>query len=150
LSREQIGAIVDYLAANGPEQKEPDERHASTASAAEIEAGRRLFQGESGLTYGGTACHVCHSADRQAIRRRTTLGPNLSTAYFRFQDKGLTDFLKRPCVFREPEASGPIYLTPQESFELKAYLAKLAGLPIPVPSGNKADGKPRTANRGTS
>src|SRR5262245_39791323 len=39
LSREQIGAIVDYLAANGPEQKEPDERHASTASAAEIEAG---------------------------------------------------------------------------------------------------------------
>jgi mono/diheme cytochrome c family protein len=129
LSREEIGAIVDYLAANGPEQKEPDERHASTASAAEIEAGRQLFQGQRALINGGTACHVCHSIDRRITSRSTTLGPDLSTAYFRFQDKGLTDYLKRPCMLREPETFARIYLTPQEAFELKAYLANAGNPP---------------------
>ena len=155
LSREQVGAIVDYLAANGPEQKEPYERHASTASASEIEAGRQLFQGEKILTYGGTACHICHSLNRMVTRRSTTLGPDLSEAYFRFQDKGLTDFLKRPCILREPERSMPTYLTPQESFELNAFLAKVAGMRIPVPrqaasrtSGKDAEANPQAADRG--
>jgi len=131
LSFGEIGAIVDYLASNGPEQKEPDERHANTASAAEIEAGRQLFHGEKALTYGGAACHTCHSLSRTGSQEDGTLGPNLSHTYFRFQDKSLTDFLKRPCVLREPEVSTGRYLTPQESFEVKAYLARVATSAVP-------------------
>src|SRR5215469_4263512 len=43
LSREQIAALLDFLAADGPLQKEPDERDATTATAAEVESGRQLF-----------------------------------------------------------------------------------------------------------
>src|SRR5258705_7648103 len=34
LTPEQIVSILDYFALNGPEQKEPDERHATTPTAA--------------------------------------------------------------------------------------------------------------------
>src|SRR5437016_785362 len=44
LTPQQVAAILDYFAADGPAQKEPDERHASTATAGEIAAGRQLFE----------------------------------------------------------------------------------------------------------
>src|SRR5215831_991670 len=131
LSPEEIGAIVDYLASNGPEQKEPDERHASTASVSEIDVGRRLFRGEKALTYGGVACQTCHHLRTAAFGESGNLGPDLSDTYFRYQDKALTEFLRRPCVLRELESSTGRFLTPQESFELKSYLAKTAAIAIP-------------------
>jgi hypothetical protein len=131
LSPDQIGALLDYLAAGGPLQKEPDDRDATTATAREIEAGRLLFHGFIRLTYGGAACNTCH-AIRDQQSAGGSLGPDLSTVYFKFGDRALADFLRRPCFAREPESSASRYLTPQESFDLKAYLAKAAGLSIPA------------------
>src|SRR5207248_10881061 len=56
LSPQQIEAILDYFAADGPAQKAPDDRHASTATAGEIEMGRWLFQGKIRLNSGTQAC----------------------------------------------------------------------------------------------
>ena len=131
LSPEQISAILDYFAADGPLQKEPDERDATTATASEIEMGRQLFHGISRLFYGGQPCHACH-AIRDQESTDGSLGPNLTGAYFKYRDRALTDFLRRPCFAREPESSTSGYLTPQESFDLKAYMAKAGGLPVPV------------------
>ncbi|MBZ5667818.1 MAG: c-type cytochrome [Acidobacteriia bacterium] len=132
LSAEQIAAILDYFAAAGPLQKEPDERDAITATATEIEAGRQLFHGGANLKYGGRACHTCHALDGDNPRDGS-LGPNLAGAYLKYRDRALTDFLKHPCFAREPETFTNDYLAPQESFDLKAYLAKASGLAIPVP-----------------
>jgi len=132
LSPEQVGAILDYFAADGPLQKEPDERDATTATAEEIEMGRRLFDGERPLSYGGHSCRTCH-AIRDSESHGGSLGPDLTGAYFKYRERALTDFLKRPCSMREPESLSSNYLTPQESFDLKAYMAKAAGLQIPVP-----------------
>lgn len=131
LSPDQIEALLDYLAAAGPLQKEPDDRDATTATAREIEAGRLLFHGLTRLNYGGAACNTCH-AIRDQESAGGSLGPDLSTVYFKFGDRALADFLRRPCFAREPESSASRYLTPQESFDLKAYLAKAAGLLIPA------------------
>jgi mono/diheme cytochrome c family protein len=133
LSAEQVGAILVYFAADGPLQKEPDEREATTATASEIEMGRQLFHGAARLNYGGRSCHTCH-AIRDQESTEGSLGPDLTSAYFKYRDRALTDFLKRPCFAREPESSASAYLTPQESFDLKAYLAKAGGLPIPLQS----------------
>jgi hypothetical protein len=130
LTPEQVGSILDYFAADGPLQKEPDERDATTATPQEIETGRELFHGQIRLTYGGLSCNTCHSIrDRES--KEGSLGPNLTGAYFKYRDRALTDFLKRPCFAREPESFAAGYLTPQESFDLKAYMAKAGGLPIP-------------------
>jgi mono/diheme cytochrome c family protein len=47
LSEDQVGAIMDYLKVNGPDQQEPDARSADSATLAEIDAGRqraRMFR----------------------------------------------------------------------------------------------------------
>jgi cytochrome c2 len=131
---QQIGAILDYFAADGPAQKEPDERHANTATAAEIEVGRRLFQGKALLSAGGSACVTCHSIRDSGWGRGGSLGPDLTATYFKYQDKALTDFLKHPCFKPTARIAAGHVLTPQESFNLKAYLAKTAGLAIPAPT----------------
>lgn len=134
LSQEQIGAIMDYFAVNGPEQKGPDERDAGTATAAEVETGRQLFHGLARFTYGGRACSTCHSVRDREHPGGGTLGPDLTTIYRTFRDRALTDFLRRPCFERQPESSVPAYLTGQELFDLKVYLAKASGLDIPSPA----------------
>jgi mono/diheme cytochrome c family protein len=130
LSPEQIGTLLDYFAADGPEKKEPSERLASTATPAEIEMGRRLFNANTPLTHGGPACVTCHVASPAERVRGGTLGPNLATTYLRYRDKALSDFFKRPCFLRDAEVPAGEYLTPEESFALKAYLAKVSGIHI--------------------
>jgi hypothetical protein len=53
--------------------------------------------------------------------------------------------LKRPCFAREPERSDSDYLTPQESFDLKSYMASAAGISInatmPAGAGDKGMAK---------
>lgn len=119
LSDAQIGGILDWLAADGPDQKEPDERHAELASAAEVQWGAGLVQGTVRLTHGGLACATCH---RVGTGTGGTLGPDLGSVYSRYQDRALTIFLKKPCSPRMPELLTARYLTPQESFSIKAYL----------------------------
>jgi len=121
LSEKQIGDILDWLAANGPEQKEPDERHAEVATAEDLQLARALFSGETRLANGGLACASCHTL-RGAGLAGGSLGPDLSDAYVRYRDRALTMFLKRPCSQRTPERAE--YLTPQESFSLKAYMRR--------------------------
>jgi mono/diheme cytochrome c family protein len=130
LSEGQITAILDWFAAAGPEQKEPDERTADLATAADVEMARGLFRGALPLANGGLPCGSCHTIREGGEKMGGgTLGPDLSDSYARFKDRALTLFFKRPCFRRTPEP-GPAakYLTPQESFALKAYLRQ-ASLP---------------------
>ena len=123
LSEAQINAIMDWFAANGPEQKEIDERNAEVAKPADIEMARGLFQGSQRLASGGVACSACHSIrEADGSKSGGSLGPDLSGAYLKYQDRAMTLYLKRPCFARTPDTSAAMYLTPQESFALKAYM----------------------------
>jgi nitrate reductase gamma subunit len=125
LSEEQIGSILDWLAVNGPDQQEPDARLAELATTAEIDTGRQLFHGDRALTYGGSACGSCHSIRDAGSSSGGTLASDLTHTYSDYQDSALTLFLKHPCVQRIPESTTS-FLTPQESFALKAYLRQAA------------------------
>jgi cytochrome c2 len=126
LSDKQINDILDYISIGGPDIKPADERHAALATPADIEKGRQLFYGEASIKYGAQACATCHSV--QGGMRGGSLGPNLKDVYIRYQDKALTFFLRQPCMQWETGAgtSGDIYLTPKESFALKAFLRDAA------------------------
>ena len=133
LSESQINAILDWISADGPDQKEPDERDAQLAKPTDIEHARGLFTGSIRFANGGAPCATCHSVldDGQTIGG--SLGPDLTGAYFKYRDRGLTLFLRQPCFRREPDratASTARYLTPDEAFALKAYLRRAA-----LPSG---------------
>src|SRR5262249_49492707 len=97
LSEAQVTAILEWFAAAGREQKEPDERNADVAAAADLEKARGLWSGRMALATGGLACASCHSVHDASMRSGGTLGPDLSATYVKFQDRALTLFLKRPC-----------------------------------------------------
>lgn len=148
LSEAQISAIMDFFAANGPEIKPADERLADTATPAEIETGRKLFHGETPLALGAQSCSSCHAVAGSGFRGGS-LGPNLTTTFLKYQDKAMTDFLRRPCFQRVPETEES-YLKPEESFAIKSYLAQSAGIkahPVqPAPNSKPATGGPNAAN----
>jgi len=125
LSEAQIGSILDWLADNGPDQQEADARLAELATPAEIETGRQLFQGDRALSHAGTACGSCHSIREAGSSSGGTLAPDLTDSYSNYQDAALTLFLKHPCFQRVPEST-TAFLTPEESFAIKAYLRQVA------------------------
>ncbi len=126
LSPDEVNAILDWFAADGPEQKEPDERDAELATADDVAQARRLFDGDAPLASGGVACAACHSVREGRERHGGTLGPELTGAYLKYRDRALTLFFKRPCTPREPELSAARYLSPEQAFALKGYLRQLA------------------------
>jgi mono/diheme cytochrome c family protein len=126
LSPQAVNEILDWFAADGPEQKQADERDAELATATDVARARALFDGERPLASGGLACAACHSVREANGRHGGTLGPDLTDAYLKYRDRALTMFLKRPCTPREPELSAARYLTPDEAFAFKGYLRQLA------------------------
>ena len=124
LSEKQINDILDYVAVGGPDIKPADERNAELATPIDVEDGRQLFSGEKRLKYGVQACVVCHSVADAGWGG--SLGPNLTKTYFQYQDRALTEFLRRPCFQWSTGDSGTHYLTERESFSLKAFLRQSA------------------------
>jgi cytochrome c2 len=125
LSEKQISDILDYLSVGGPDIKPLDERNAELATPAEIKMGNHLFFGQTSFKYGAKACANCHSVQGAGVRGGS-LGPELTTVYFKYQDQALTTFLKHPCFVWESSALATSYLTPREAFALKAFLRQLA------------------------
>jgi mono/diheme cytochrome c family protein len=126
LTPEQVSAILDWFAASGPEQREPDERDAELATAAEVERGRQLFHGTQPQASHGLACAACHAIRDGASSSAAGLAPDLTGAYLAYRDRALTVFLKTACFPREPVRPDGGYLTPAESFLIKAYLRHTA------------------------
>lgn len=143
LSEAQVNSIMDWLAANGPDQQDPDARAADAATVAEIETGRQLFHGAHELSRGGIACASCHSVHDTTGASGGVLAPDLTTVYSQYQDGGMTQFLKHPCFLRYPESTLSAFLAPEESFAIKAYLRYTALTNQPEESSqNRPGGQP--------
>ena len=121
-SPSELAALLDYLAAGGPEaDARRKNRPADSATPAEIEMGRSLFVGRQPLASGGASCSSCHRVGETA-ETGGSLGPDLTRAYSRFQDRGLASLLARGCFPRVVNVPGRPSLTDQESFALRAFL----------------------------
>jgi cytochrome c2 len=147
LSEKKVNDILDYLAVGGPDIKPIDERNAQTATAAEVDLGRKLFFGEVRFTYGAQPCSACHAVAGSRWSGGGSLGPDLTTIYYKYEDRALTDFLKRPC-FTWASGSTEEYLSPEESFGVKSFLRQAAlssGRSPPMAGG--APGQKRVAEQ---
>ncbi|HWZ42867.1 MAG TPA: c-type cytochrome [Candidatus Saccharimonadales bacterium] len=137
LSEQDITDILYYISIGGPDIKPPDERLASTATAAELEAGKKLFYGETRFKYGAQGCVTCHRVQSGGMRGGT-MGPELSSVYTRYRDVALTSFLRHPCSEWDTGSSDH-YMTTHESFAIKAFLYQesLAGSAPGMAKGNQ-------------
>src|SRR5262245_39372100 len=124
LSTDEVSALIEYLAAGGPEaDARRRARRAETATATEIEMGRVLFVGERAFANGGASCFSCHRLGN-TLGAGGTLGPDLSSAYARYQEKGLSALLARGCFPRAAPTVGTAVLTDDEIFALKAFMRR--------------------------
>jgi len=124
LTADEVSALIDYLAAGGPEaDARRKTRRADTATTAEIEMGRVLFVGQRAFANGGASCFACHRL-RDTLGAGGTLGPDLSRAYARYQDRGLSALLARGCFPRAASTRAAQALTDDEVFALKAFMRR--------------------------
>ncbi len=127
LSPADVGAIMDWLAADGPDAEAAGRARRGDGVGGRRHAGRgRCSTARVPLANGGLACAACHAVREHGRRRGGTLGPELTDTYLKFRDRALTNFLRQPCTPRHPESSAPRYLAPEEAFALKAFLREVA------------------------
>lgn len=147
LSPKQIDDILQYLSIGGPDIKPINERNAQTASTTDVQSGRELFYGLRPFKYAAQRCSTCHSIRGDGLSGGS-LGPALTQTYLKYQDKALTDFLKHPCYPWATHSADDHYLSPRESFSIKAFLHAVAvgsnvGSQGPRSAGDKSH--PKTA-----
>jgi nitrate reductase gamma subunit/mono/diheme cytochrome c family protein len=140
LTEPQISSLLDWFAIDGPEQRDPSHRPAADASVAEVERGRSLFLGRQRFSAGGLACASCHAVADDLTIIGASLAVDLSSAYREYQDGAMSQILLRPCSQRLPESLASAFLTPEESYALKAYLRSRAIAPPERSDGGPAIG----------
>ena len=116
----ELASLLDYFAEGGPEAEAMRNRRAEIATSAEIGLGRALFMGQRALSDGGASCVSCHRVGDTMLGG--SLGPELTHAYSKFQDRRLAALLSRGCFPRVPDISVRRPLSDDESFALKAFL----------------------------
>jgi cytochrome c551/c552 len=127
----EIDALLAFIKAGGPKADPGEWRNARTAKPADVARGRNLFTGAVVLANGGAACVRCHDAGGVAGWRAGTLAADLTYAYAKYRDAGLTRALAEsrfPLMADYRERP----LTREETFALKAFLYQAARMPRPA------------------
>jgi mono/diheme cytochrome c family protein len=128
-----IDALLAFIAAGGPKDSSGELRQASTATAAEVIRGRRLFAGLVPLQNGGAACTGCHAAGNATRWRSGTLASDLTRVYGKYRDAGLTRALLESRFPLMAAAYHDQPLTLDEAFALKAFLFHVSRAPERAP-----------------
>ena len=99
-------------------------------TAADIENGRRIFDGTKRLTNGGAACLSCHAVDRLGTLGGGRLAPDLTKVYERMNGrKNLASWLLAPATPTMRPLFANNAITNDEIVALVAYLEASARKP---------------------
>ena len=101
-------------------------KHANEATAADVEAGRKLFSGVAALENGGPACASCHQTRDLPWMGGGTLAKDLTLAYGRLGDGGISSALLNTAFPLMADIFPNRPLKDGEAFQIKAYLASLS------------------------
>ena len=128
LSDAELDGLLAYFAectrAKGCKPVQAGPKFATDATPEEIDLGRRLFEGHARLSGRGPACLGCHNVRGAGLVGGGTLAADLTFAFARMGEKGLTPALTEPrgqihrTLYRGPHA-----FSEEETYAFKAYLA---------------------------
>ncbi|HJU84090.1 MAG TPA: cytochrome c [Holophagaceae bacterium] len=100
------------------------------ATAFDLQNGKRLFEGRVRFAKGAPACLSCHSATGAGPLGGGRLGPQLNAAPARY-GKGLASAIEVPAFPTMAGVFANRNLTPEEAFQVAAYLTSVAAQPAP-------------------
>jgi mono/diheme cytochrome c family protein len=124
LSDAEVRALIQFIAEGGPKEKPLDSKPATEATEADIVLGEQLFLGRQALANGGASCISCHGVGNYGPLGGGSLGPDLSQAYSKYEDKGLAKALAKAAFPVMRHIYGEQPLTDEEAFAIKAFLYK--------------------------
>lgn len=128
LNANQIRSIIAYVAENSPDLNNPNIKtpaqifNAASITAADIEKGKNLFDGNTKLTNGGPACISCHNINNQVMFNGGLLAKDLTTSFSRLSAAGVDGILRNPPFPAMVNAFGSTPLTDQEAKDILAFL----------------------------
>lgn len=139
LDSSQVEAILAFLSAPAvvappqPGTTVPASPTAQVPPSGNARSGEALFVGRIAFRNGGSPCAACHNVSGASPLGGGTLGPDLTGAYARFGEAGISSILASlPFPTMKPIFdSRP--LTPEERENLKAYFRQSAGHPPGAP-----------------
>ncbi len=134
----QAEALLTYIEAQSGGAKPAGVPAALAPSDGDPAIGRDLFTGERPLANGGAACVACHNIAGIGTLGGGTMGLDLTNAYSKFGDAGLTSILHTTPfpVMKDIFPTRPI--TDEEVTHLKAFLREAdsqKGAPAPSAVG---------------
>lgn len=118
LTSAQIDALLAYLAAPGGTSGAP----VAALPAGDPARGKAFFIGEHRFANGGPPCMACHSIAGIGALGGGQLGPDLTGAYTRLGEAGVTSFVTQPATITMSTVWGQTPLTPQEGADLLAFI----------------------------
>ncbi|QQR81320.1 MAG: cytochrome c [Deltaproteobacteria bacterium] len=124
LAVEEIDAILDLIKNGGISQTAGDSRSATTSTPEDVTKGEDFFLGRISFKNGGAPCVSCHSVSEYGPLGGGVLGPNLTQAYSKYEDKGLGRAIKKPAFRVMKEIYSGKELTDDEVFAVKSFLYK--------------------------
>ncbi|MCC7007948.1 MAG: cytochrome c [Acidobacteria bacterium] len=128
-------ALVDMIAGGASQAPAGPSVTDRAFTAADVEHGRRLFNGTERLQNGGPACLACHNAGAGEGMGGGRLGPDLTTVYDRLKGrKALGMWLSAPATTTMRSLFAARAFTPEEIEALLAYFEDAATRPA-SPSG---------------
>jgi mono/diheme cytochrome c family protein len=126
LTDDELAALLGYIdecsGRGGCKLSFGKVKAAREATAAEIAAGRALFEGEVALANGGAPCVSCHSVRGVGLVGGGTLAKDLTLAFARLGEQGTTAALASTPFPLMKNLYGEHPLRDAEAFKLKAFL----------------------------
>lgn len=128
LSDSEINSILDYIAENSVDTSDPTRKtpsqifSATSVTEADIDRGKKLFEGSQKFSNGGTPCITCHNIDNPVVFTGGMLAKDLTLAFSRLSPAGVDGILRNPPFPAMANSYSQNSLTDQEIKDLLAFL----------------------------
>jgi len=142
LSKEEVKAVINYIAANSPAANAVAEGAApaeeaevvpadptldpANASEKDIAFGLKLFSGKNRFENGGPSCITCHNVDHTDLIAGGLLAKDLTKVYERMGAAGLNGILGLPPFPAMSASFKDNPLTEKEIYQLSAFFSDAA------------------------
>ncbi|MDZ7764423.1 MAG: cytochrome c [Melioribacteraceae bacterium] len=128
LNRSEVEAVLSYISINSPDPNDPNKKapkdifNASLVSNADVENGKKLFEGKTQFSNGGVPCIACHNVSVPNVTSGGLLAKDLTTAFSRLSPAGVDGILRNPPF---PAMTNSYTAKPLTDDEIKNLLAFL-------------------------
>ncbi|MCO6473546.1 MAG: cytochrome c [Melioribacteraceae bacterium] len=128
LSESELKSVIEYISTNSPDPNNPNIKtpkqifNPTVVTQADIERGKKLFEGTVEFENGGVPCVVCHTVQLPGVFDGGTLAKDLSMAFTRLSPAGVDGIIRNPPFPAMVNSFADKPLTDQEVKDLLAFL----------------------------